>query len=239
MLLKIKLIKMKSTSERTFGSKLANAEKVSVNLKTFVGFTPPTAETTIPSYDAVIASLKTENTGVATKKSNYSISVELRQKLFYKEKDSVIKMLAPITAAVRAKLGRNSKQVADITALVTKIRGIKKAKGKDPKATDAAKEDTTAISHSEKSYGSISQTFSDYAPANSALKITALQTKLAAITVASNSVTNNYGLLKTNYVSRSSVYSDISERTQRIKEQVKSQYGVSSTEYKLIKGLVV
>jgi hypothetical protein len=44
-------------------------------------------------------------------------------------------MLAPITATVRAKLGRNSKQVADITALVTKIRGENKSKGKDPKAT--------------------------------------------------------------------------------------------------------
>jgi hypothetical protein len=68
MLLKIKLIKVTSTSERTFGSKLANAEKVSVNLKTYVGFTPPTAGISIVNYDALIASLKTENTGVAKKK---------------------------------------------------------------------------------------------------------------------------------------------------------------------------
>jgi hypothetical protein len=250
MLLKIKLIKMKSTSERTFGSKLANAEKVSVHLKSFTGYTPPTTGTSIVNYDALIAALKAENTGVATKKANYSAAVDIRQKLFFKDKDAVIKMLAPIISAVRAKLGLNAKPVADITTLITKIRGAKKAKGKDPKATDAAKEETATISHSEKSYGSITQHFSDiiatlttlgtdYAPANAAHKLTALQTKLTAITTASANATNTYGLLKTNYATRSDVYNDISERTQRIKEQVKSQYGVSSTEYKLIKGLNV
>jgi hypothetical protein len=89
------------------------------------------------------------------------------------------------------------------------------------------------LSHSEKSYGSITLTFSyiiatlttlgtDYAPANPIHKLTALETKLAAITTTSNNVTNTYGLLKTNYVSRAGIYTDISERTQRIKEQVKS-----------------
>ena len=134
--------------------------------------------------------------------------------------------------------------------LVVKIRGEKKAKGKDLKPTDAAKEVKEPISQSERAYGSITQTFSDivatlttlgtdYAPANNAHKLTALQTKAAAMATANTNATSTFGALKVSYNSRQSMYNDLSERTQRIKEQVKSQFGINSTEYKLIKGLKV
>ncbi len=234
---------MASTSEVTFGARIANAEALSTNLKGFVGYVAQTTDTSIVNYDALIASMKTENSSVATKKLAYSVAVDVRQKHFLKEPTSISKILSPIVAAVRAKMGKSSKELADITALMTKIRGEKLKK---PKAGDTPE----TVSQSERSYGSMTQNFSDivttltalganYSVVKVNLKLPALLTKVADITAANNAVTTTYGSLKTTVDSRSNKYDDLSERTQRIKEAVKSQYGVSSTEYKLIKGLKV
>lgn len=241
---------MASNSEVTFGARVANASKISAHLKTFTGYVAPTTNTTIPNYDALIASLTTENTSIATKKAAYSAAVEVRQKLFFKDKDCLMKILSPVTSAVRAKIGKTAKPVADITALVVKIRGEKKAKGKDPKPEDTAEENKDSVSQSERSYGSMTQNFNDiittltslgtdYAPVNTAHKLPALNTKLASIKTANDTATTTFGALKTSIDTRSSQYTDLTERTQRIKEAVKSQYGVNSTEYNLIKGLKV
>lgn len=241
---------MASNSEVTFGARVANASKISAHLKTFVGYVAPTTNTTIPNYDALIASLTTENTSIATKKAAYSAAVEVRQKLFFKDKDCLMKILSPVTSALRAKVGKTAKPVADITALVVKIRGEKKAKGKDPKPEDTGDEKKDGVSQSERSYGSMTQNFNDiittltslgtdYAPVNTAHKLPALNTKLASIKTANDTATTTFGALKTSIDTRSNQYTDLTERTQRIKEAVKSQYGVSSTEYNLIKGLKV
>jgi hypothetical protein len=50
-----------STSEVTFGARIANAEALSTNLKGFVVYVPPTTYTSIVNYDTLIASMKTEN----------------------------------------------------------------------------------------------------------------------------------------------------------------------------------
>lgn len=234
---------MASTSEVTFGARIANAEALSTNLKSFTGYVAPTTETSIANYDALIASMKTENSGVATKKIAYSTAVEARQKHFVKESTSISKMLSPIVAAVRAKMGKSSKEVADITALMTKIRG---EKPKKPKEGDTPE----TVSQSERSYGSMTQNFSDivttltalgadYSVVQNNLKLPALLTKVADITAANNAVTSTYSALKTTVDNRANKYADLSERKQRIKESVKSQYGLNSTEYKLIKGLKV
>ena len=241
---------MASQSEVTFGAKINNAQKISTHLKAFTGYVAPTTNTSIVNYDALITAITTENTSIATKKPAYSAAVETRQKLFFKDKDCVVKLLSPVISAVRAKLGKGAKPVADITALVTKIRGEKKPKDQEPKAEDANAEKKDPVSQSERSYGSMTQNYSDivtaldnlgtdYAPANNAYKLTVLQTKLVSITAANIAATNTYGALKTSIDNRSNQYTDLAERTQRIKESVKSQYGVKSTEYNLIKGLKV
>ena len=104
---------MASNSEVTIGARVANAETISTHLKSFTDFVAPTTNTSIPNYDALKASLKAEKTGVATKKANHSAAVETQQKLFFKDKNSVMKTLSPFTSAVRAKLGKAAKPVAE------------------------------------------------------------------------------------------------------------------------------
>ena len=234
---------MASTSEVTFGAKIANAEALSTNLKSFKGYVAPTTETSIADYDALIASMKSENSSVSTTRAAYSLAVDVRQKHFLKEPTSISKMLSPIVSAVRAKMGKSAKEVADITSLMTKIRGEKPPKLKEGDTAET-------VSQSERSYGSMTQNFSDivttlttlganYAVVQTNLKLPALLTKVDDVTAANNAVTTTYSVLKTTSDSRAKKYDDISDRSQRIKESVKSQYGVASTEYKLIKGLKV
>jgi len=234
---------MASTTEATFGAKLANASTISTQLKSFVGYLAPTADTSIEQYDLLLESIRTTNADVISKKANYSAAVETRLNHFSKEATSVDKLISPILATVRAKLGKNAKEVSDITAIAVKIRGDKVSKGK-------AGENGNSISQAELSYGSKTQNFTDivsilsnlgsnYNPINEVIKIPALQAKITAINQANNVVASTYGLLKVSADLRNTQFEQLSEATQRIKESVKSQYGVSSVEYKLIKGLKV
>ena len=241
---------MASNSEVTFGARVANAETISTHLKSFTGFVAPTADTSVANYDTLIAALKTNNSGIATQKLAYSTAVDTRAKLFFKTPDSVEKLLSPITAVVKAKLGKTSKQATDIAALAVKIRGEKKKKDDTPPVEGTEGEKKEPVSQSERSYGSMTQHFADiiatvtaldkdYAPANANINVDALTTKIDTIKTANNNVTATYGALKTSVDSRQNQYDDLSARIQRVKDAVKSQYGNKSTEYNLIKGLKV
>jgi len=241
---------MANFSENTFGARIANAEALLTHLKTFTSYAAPTPNITIENYEKLIQALKTENTGIAAKKLAYSTAVDIRTKLFFKEKDSVSKLMSPITAAVKAKLGKSAKQVAEITNLAGKIRGQKPKKDDLPPTDNSESKGKDPISQSERSYGSLTQHFAnivstltalntDYVPANDSIKLTTLNNKLASIKTANNNVTASYGALKTSVTNRQNAFTDLTERTQRIKDAVKSQYGFQSTEYVLIKKLKI
>ncbi|MEQ1554569.1 MAG: hypothetical protein ABL929_10340 [Ferruginibacter sp.] len=234
---------MASTSEKTFGSRLQNAEKVLTHLIAFAGYNPPTAEQSTSSYEALIKSIKTQNNDAASKTQTYSNAVDIRQKLFQKDSDSLNKIMTPIGAAIRSAFGKTSKEATDIATMVTKVRGasVKKAT-KEPNAE--------FVSQSERSYGSMTQTFADmiavlenyganYNPANDKIKVATLKEKLVALTKANTDVTTAYGALKEKRDDRGELYKNLTDITQRIKDAVKSQYGNNSTEYVLIKGLKV
>jgi len=81
--------------------------------------------------------------------------------------------------------------------------------------------------------------YKDYAPANANSNVESLNTKIDTIKTANNNITATYGELKTSVDSRQNQYDDLSATIQRVKDAVKSQYSVGSSEYKLIKGLKV
>lgn len=234
---------MASTSEVTIGAKVANAEKLLTHLKSFVGFNPPTPELSGTELNTRIDKIKSQNSDAAGTAQAYSAAVDTRQKLFQKDSDSLIKILASLGATVRSAFGKSSKEAADVASLITKIRGVKTKKP----AKDATAE---FVSQSERSFGSMTQNFSDlivrlekygtnYNPSNATIKLVALQDKLTKLTDANNKVTSSYGAFKTARDIRLVLYKDLTAITQRIKDAVKSQYGLKSTEYALVKGLKV
>lgn len=234
---------MASTSEVTIGAKVANAEKISTNLKAFTGYAPPDAALTAAALDKLINSTKTKNNETVSAAHDYSSAVDTRQKLFQKDSNSLIKVMSPIGATVRSSFGKTSKEANSITAMITKIRGVKVKKGsKEPNAA--------FISQSERSYGNMTQNFSNmittlekhgakYTPANADIKLKTLKDKLTNIIAANIAVTTTYGQLKEKRDDRSILCKQLTDITQRIKDAVKGQYGLNSTEYNLIKGLKV
>ncbi len=234
---------MASTSEVTLGAKVANAETLATYLQSFAGYAPPQPDISIANYQALIATAKTNNQSTAASLQTWSAAIETRQQLFFKAKDSIKKILSPVGATVRSSFGKTAKESSDIASFINKIRGEKIAKeNKNDKGE--------FVSQSERSYGSITQSFSDmittlqgygagYGPVNVSITIAALQTKLTAVTASNIGVATNYSQLKQSRDTRTATYTDLSQRTQRIKDTVKSQYGQNSTEYSLIKGLKV
>lgn len=231
---------MASQSEKTFGSRLYNAEQLATNLATFTGYVALTPETTLAAYNELITQIDNNNTLVATAQSPFSIAVAARQNIFQKNPNSLAKMLSPISAYVKAKFGKTSKQATDIGNLVNKIRGEK---------TDKLKRDEEGefVSQSHRSYGSQTQYLADiiatlnsystdYAPTNPNITLEQLSLLLDSLTAANTAVTTTYSQLKPFKDLRLPQYEDLSKRSQTIKETVKSQYGLQSTEYKLIKG---
>jgi hypothetical protein len=167
--------------------------------------------------------------------------VDKRVKLFSKNPDSMTKTLTLIAGAVKAKFGKNSEESKLISSLVVLIRGESSKKLKKDNLGEF-------VSQSVRSYGSQTQSFSDiistltsfgaaYEPANVKIKMNALNTQLIELTTANENVATAYGLYKPAMETRIVQYQDLKDRSDRIKESVKSQYTPSSPEYKLIKGL--
>ena len=84
-----------------------------------------------------------------------------------------------------------------------------------------------------------------YAPSTDNIKIVKLKALLTQLTTSTQlndsneAVTQTYGILKTQQDNRAEQYDKLTTRSSRIKETIKSIYGTSSTEYKLIKGLKI
>ena len=127
--------------------------------------------------------------------------------------------------------------------MITKIRGIKVARSATTEITDT-------ISQSERSYGTILQTFSDlistltifganYAPTNAELSVTKLTQKRDLATQINIKSIEELGALKIARESRTTKCEQLSQLCQRLKETVKAQYGTQSVEYKLVKGLKI
>jgi len=234
---------MASSNEKTFGSKLANAETLATHLTTYTTYAPVRPEESVVNYKLLITTIKTNNALVASTQTTYSQATDKRVKLFTKNIDSLNKTLAPIAGQIKAKFGKTSKEAEYIASMIIKIRGESSKKLKKD-------DEGEFVSQSERSYGSMTQTFSDiittlttygtdYAPTNVKIKLPALTTQLTALQTANANVALAYGAYKPAKDNRQTQYADLKDRSTRIKDSVKSQFGLTSNEYKLIKGLSI
>lgn len=232
---------MASTAEKTFGSRIANAQKLATFLADFPGYTPVSPDYSIAALQTDIDDLSTTNANIVTATTLFTTTTEARQQLFMEAPDSMLRRLTAILAYIKALYGKDSTEADMIGKLVTKTRGEKTAKFKRD-------EEGEWVSQSQRSYGSMTQHFADiigilttfgaaYAPPQDAIKLPMLNALLALLTDSTNNVNAAYVALKTKKDSRIARYQDLSNKSMRIKDAVKAQYGITSTEHKLIKGL--
>jgi hypothetical protein len=235
---------MKSTSETSYGARIGNADKLLTAINSFGDYQPQKPELSIADFSDKIDKIKSKNTTVASNKQSYSLAVDNRKQLFTKDQFSITKLLSPINATVKTSFGRNSKEATDVASIIAKIRGA------NTKSSTKATTDQASVSQSYQSYSSKTQFFADllaylnnfgadYNPSNAKttlVELTSLHTNSSA---ANSNVMNTFSIFVTNNDNRIVAYKDLSQVALRIKDNVRAQYGNDSTQYKLIKGLVI
>ena len=237
---------MASTSENTFGAKLRNAQDLLNYIQGFTGYSPPRAQESVASMTTLITSIVTANSTTANNQQQYKAATAARQAAYKGTNGSIEKLLPSIKGAVEAQFGKKAPETESIGAQIKTMRSNKLVKSPaDP--TKLTQEKT--VSQSERSYGSMVQSFnniiaslqqfSGYNPSNVNLRIASLQATATQVTTLNNTVAQKTLALKKAKASRETLYADLKDRAQRIKSYVKAQYGVSSNEYNLIKGLKI
>jgi hypothetical protein len=234
---------MKSKSRASYSSRLTEAEKMVEYLNTFTDFNPgdPNLESSSLLADTVV--LHTVQTDHTNKHFDYALAANDRRKYFDKEVNSIAKLLSPIGAYVKAKMGKNSQEYIEVMALIKKIRGEKKIR-----VTENS--DAETFSRSEKSFGSRLIYFGDiitllsafspgYNPARAQIQVEKLQVVLNGAIDMTNKVSAKLAIFKPVIQTRVEGFEALSAKAQRIKDMVKAQYGLNSTEYDLVKGLKI
>lgn len=235
---------MRSTTETSYGARIGNANKLLTAINSYGDYQPQKPELSIADFITKIDKIKSKNTTVASNKQGYSLAVDNRKQLFTQDQFSISKLLSPINAAVKTSFGRTSKEATDVASIIAKIRGA------NTKTSTSINPDQAAVSQSYQSYSSKTQFFADlltylnnfgadYNPSNSKTNLAELTALHANSTAANNNVMNTFSIFVTSNDDRIAAYKDLSQVALRIKDNVRAQYGNDSTQYKLIKGLVI
>lgn len=231
---------MASTSERSFGSRIEKAKKLKTFLEGFSNYQPTTGEFSIQELIQAINYAESLNPQVATLLINYRQVVANRRDIYFKTPNSIKKVITPINAYNRGTFGKDSATYLATNALVTKIRG--------ERIKDINVINSNNYSVSQQSYGSLLLNFKNlindleslstlYDPTNSIITISNLITIKNQAEIANEEVTVAFASLTPKQGERLVAFQVLSSKAQRIKDLVQSQYGIDSSEYKLVKGL--
>lgn len=231
---------MASTSERSFGSRLEKAKTLKINISGFINYQPDSGEYSPEDLQQSITLIEGLNPQVATSLYSYRQKVAQRRIVYNNAPLSIKKIITPINAFYRGKFGKKSSQYLAIKLLVAKIRGIKINK------SSKVSEETHSVS--QLSYGSILLNFKniitdiealggDYNPANNDITLDKLIDLKEQAEASNESVSGIFGVLKPKQDQRQDAYDTLTDKAQHIKDFVQSQYGINSSEYKLVKGL--
>ncbi len=241
---------MASTTESSFGAKLRRAQDLLTFIQGFTGYAPPRAQESIIGFGTLVTTTIASNTSEATTQQQYKAVVDARQAAFKSNPVSITKLLPQIKGAIESQYGKKSTEAVSANAIIKTMRASKLIVTPATPSTDPNNPTTAQVlSQSEKSYGSQTQYFNDlintisqftaYAPSNNNIKLAQLQTFSTSVTTLNNAVAQKLQPLKTARATRSASYIDLKDRVQRIKQYVKSQYGLKSNEYNLIKGIKI
>lgn len=235
---------MAEKTESSFGARLRRAYDLLAVVQKLEGYQPPRPEEGIEGFKSFVLKLEEANVSSINLRNTYSLSVAQRASQFRGGDDSLEKIVVPIRAAVEAALGKSSTQSILTNGIIRKMRAIRISKAPaDP--TKPANEE--AVSRSQRSYGSLTQLFNDlintvgsfpeYKPSNNKIGVAALKEKFTRIHTLNDEVMFTTQDLKVAVVDRKAQFEELNARAQRIKSYVKSQYGIKSEAYMVIKGM--
>ena len=244
---------MASTSETGHPKNVANFE----NLVSFVvGFgatyNPSKATLKVPALQTQLASCKANIASVTSTSVAFNNAVNARMTAF----DGLKKLSTRLLNALDA-TNASTQLVKDFKTVNAKVQGSKLTKadaGKTAKLIDPnapVVETTKTISSSQQSYSSLIEhiatiitilsTEPTYVPNENELKVITLNTLLTSLKNTNTAVINAYTTVSNARLSRDqSLYNTtngLCETAKEVKMYVKSLYGATSPQYKLISGL--
>lgn len=238
---------MSSTTEKSFGARLRKAQDLATYITGFTGYAPPRAQETPANFQAFLSTIIATNSLAANSHQQYKVAIDNRHNAIKGSTTSITKLLPQIKGIVEAQYGRKSTEANSVNAIIKTMRTNKVIKTAASSSDVISATAEKSFSQSQQSYGSQTQYFNDlvntlsqlsgYNPSNNALKVANLNTFSSSITTLNNTVAQKLQPLKSARAMRISQFADLRDRTQRIKQYVKSQYGINSNEYQLIKGL--
>ena len=244
---------MASTSETGHAKNVANFE----NLVSFVvGFgatyNPSKVTLKVPALQTQLASCKANIASVTSTSVAFNNAVNARMTAF----DGLKKLSTRLLNALDA-TNASTQLVKDFKTVNAKVQGSKLTKadaGKTAKLIDPnapVVETTKTISSSQQSYSSLIEhiatiitilsTEPTYVPNENELKVITLNTLLTSLKNTNTAVINAYTTVSNARLSRDqSLYNTtngLCETAKEVKMYVKSLYGATSPQYKLISGL--
>lgn len=208
-------------------------------------YKPTNAMIELAALQTALADAQTSMDNVATKLAAWKNSVAGRENEYKGIRPLTTRILAAYEAC-----GADKNKVDNIRTLHRRIHGAR-AKALPPDDPGTPEDESKGGSVSHQSYVQIAEAFSEmiqqlsadalYVPNETALQITTLQTKLAAMEAANAGVIAKNTDLSNARVDRNKKLYDkttgICELAAKVKTYVKSLFGQTSAEYKQISGL--
>ena len=231
-------------SNQSFAARLRRAQDMQTILRGYEGFTPPRTEESHEGFERFNESLVQINQSVTNGVLEYRSMVGKRRDDFYNNANSISKLFPALRSAIRSQYGKYSTEVALLDTIIDTMRYRK--------FTVSTEEQPVTVQEKfyrsgEKSFGSMTKNLHDfittiagfqgYQPGNDEFKLEGLNEKLANINSLNDSVIQKYSELRTIKKERLDLYRQLKERTDRIKEYVRSKYGANSFEYAQIRSM--
>lgn len=236
---------MSSNSQSSFASRLGKAKNLQIIVASFTNYVAPVPIASVATLTQTITDVETLQQQYNTVKSDYTTKTKQRKMIFYENKNSLEKRLSPIRTFIEALKGKNSTELVQITSLVNKIRGsVTKTAAKKTES------ETDTISQIERTYASRLANFKNivdiltslgdgYTPPNALITVEALSELANTAQESTTAVDVCLSLYKPIINERKTLYDNLREQAQSMKNFIKAQYGNTSNEYSQVKKLTI
>lgn len=232
---------MAAASEGSYGARLQNAQTLITLLSGLTHYKPTRTEDNLEDLNKLFQLCTEANNNVASATQNYTLSVKSRVDAFNgNQADSIKNLLSPISKAVQAQYGKDSREYTSIANIIAKMRTAKNAKAST--TTDEAAKDK--VSQSELSYNSLFQNFQNlvisleqlqgFAPVHELIQKDSLKSVIERVGKYNQEVTIKGLALSQAREQRKTLFDELNIRSQRVKSYVSAAYSNKSSEYKAI-----
>lgn len=235
----------------SFAARLRAAQDVLAVLKIREDYIPLRPEESKDGLEALINLVISANDSVMNLTKEKKLLVKERRDTFYTGQNSVTKNFTAIKAYVRHQYGRNSGQMELLDEITQRMKTVKAEKAVTPETTaeNAIAEgpqltELVIVRSGERTYASLTknffdflatlESFEDYKPVNEAFTIDNLKAIGAKLNTLNNDIALKELEVSTQKQERKTLYDEMTNRTDRVKLNIRAKYGVNSSIYKQI-----